>query len=313
MWTAMLGTEVISLESMTPTDKLTLRSQHRTDPYECRGCGGRVHTRLNPIDDDTDAQDPFLTFAHHPYEAEKCRALGLSWDESPEHHQLKARLARAARHAGWTTELEVQPNAICRADVVATSRTGNQWALEAQLATLHLDKAIERHDRYTTEFGACTWVHTRNREWANRIPSLRVEADDHSTVIGGVKVDQIGTIDAPPSPLDKVIPSILAKRITYVYLEDFGYYVDLTRPVDPRRVRPERPASPRGSHVAESCERVPTPAWARRMATAAEPEQDAPDAHCSFTAGNLYCSADPCPNPRHRPPPPGYRPNQRGV
>lgn len=178
MWTAHLGTEVIDLEAMTATDKLTLRAQHRADPYTCRGCGGRVHTRLNPIDADADTCDPFLTFAHHPHEAEKCRALGLGWDETPEHHQLKSRLARAARKAGWTTELEVQPNPTCRADVVATSPRGNQWALEAQLATLHLDQAVARHDRYTTEFSACTWVHTRTREWANRIPSLRITTPD---------------------------------------------------------------------------------------------------------------------------------------
>lgn len=191
----------------------------------CYGCGGRMHTRARDLTDpQPDEPTELRIFAHNPGEGEKCKRLG--WDGSPDHDRLKGRLASAARRAGWSVELEVQPSEDCRSDVVATHPTsGKSHALEAQLATLNMHHALERHERYEREFGRCTWTHTGRREWASQVPSLRVDASDHGTVVGGILVDLRENVEADPSPLSDVIPEILENRMLYVYDGDWGTFV----------------------------------------------------------------------------------------
>jgi hypothetical protein len=193
-------------------------------PLRCLGCGGGMHTKELAVSDPMPGESTSLRiFAHNPYEAIRCRALGF--DESADHHRLKRLLARGARNAGWKAELEVQPSKDCRADVVATHPKGERThAFEAQIATLNLPTALTRHQRYEKEFGNCTWTHTGRREWASQIPSLRV-ADDHETVVAGILVDLTEYVEAEPTPLLDVVPKVLDRSLLYVYDSGWGTYV----------------------------------------------------------------------------------------
>lgn len=194
--------------------------------YRCEGCGGAMHLRALSITDPLpDEPTELRIFAHNPGEGAKCKALGH--DESREHLQLKDHLARAARRAGWTAELEIQVSPECRADVLATNPVnGKTHVLEAQLATLSLSRAVERHSRYEAEFGTCTWTHTGSREWSSQVRSLQVARDDHGTVVGGVLIDLPEHIELDPTPLLDVVPGVLKQDLIYVWSGDWGTYVD---------------------------------------------------------------------------------------
>jgi hypothetical protein len=256
MWTALLGPDVIDLESMTPADKLTLRQE--APDFKCRGCKGPVHTRHVPDGDDT---DPFLVFVHNPGAAEECRRLGFHTDESDAHHRLKAYLAAGARRAGWTAELEVHGDR-CRADVVATKGTETR-VFEAQISPLSVVDAVERTRRYQSSIGDPVWVHTRRRDWSKRVPSVHVETDDDALtaplVVGGVMIDQAGTIPAPTTPLRVVVPRILVKDLKYLYdpREQFGFFLDLAAASSSthRPRRSNNSPAPRGAYVSDTCSR----------------------------------------------------------
>ncbi|HEV2928405.1 MAG TPA: hypothetical protein VGW74_06920 [Propionibacteriaceae bacterium] len=219
----------------------------------CRGCSGPAHMKL--LRDDP--RRPFMVFAHNPGYGEACKALGYHTDESEEHHDLKSRLAAAARRAGWTADTEVYGER-CRADVVATSPSGrSKWVLEAQLASIKLPDVIDRTGRYTNQFGAVTWVHSGHRRWANRhedVQALRVAEEDLATVIGGVMLDAEAYIKAPPAPIADVVPNILTGKLRYIFGADFGFYRDPAGGTGkPRQgiARPRSSAVHRGDHVKE--------------------------------------------------------------
>ena len=247
MFTATLTGEVVDLRHVDLDESMKLH-QDREMPWQCRGCGGRVHMRSHKAADEID----MVTFAHHPGEAEKCRALGFHTDESPEHHRLKDHLYRAARTAGWDAELEV-PGERCRADVVASSR-GVTRVLEAQVSPLSEREALDRSDLYQRSFGQPTWTHTRARPWSRKVESLRV-ADDLTTVIDGVYLDQAGDQKADPSPVEDIIPDILSGRLRYVWFDTssgvIGYFTPIGAPRVDRPKKKRKRHQVRGMYVAE--------------------------------------------------------------
>lgn len=184
-------------------------------PIRCRGCGGPMHCREV-------VADKFYIFAHNPGAAERCRLLG--GDESEEHDSLKRRLAIAARNYGAKAELEVRFDDECQADVVVTLPSGDQWGLEAQLATLPYRVAALRHEKYVNHIGRCTWIHTRRRDWATKIESLRIDDDEQKNVIGGVYLDVNGKNLAEPQPVTDVVPDLLGDRLRYQWDNHEGYY-----------------------------------------------------------------------------------------
>ncbi len=219
----------------------------RAPALKCVGCRGKMHTYEVQLVTAAGAAAPATTlriFRHNPGYAERCRLMG--WQESAEHDLLKTRLAEGARRAGWNAQVEVWHDESCRADVVATHPTsGNQHALEAQLATLSTHDALERHGRYVDAFGACTWTHSGRREWSKRIPSLRVTYEAPTTVVGGVLVDPSEDVEADPMPVVQVIDGVLRNQIIYIYdnNSDWGTYVlrdSLTRSTNLRRRRSPR-------------------------------------------------------------------------
>jgi hypothetical protein len=280
MWTATLTGELVDLRHIDPAERLSLHAD-RAIPFVCRGCGGRVHMRLHPGDE---SDEPFVTFAHHPGEGERCRALGFHVEESPEHHRLKDAIARSAKDAGWSVELEV-PGDGCRADVVAT-RKGASRVLEAQLSPLGTEEAIRRTDLYTREFGPTTWTHTRVRPWSTRIESVRVD-DGLDTVVGGVFLDQEGSTPAPPTPLADTIPRIVAGELRWVYYhaggEEIGYFTPIgavSTGKIPARVRRAANRSKRGTFVTE-CVRVSSTIPCSACGSATLAGQPCPNTTCA--------------------------------
>jgi hypothetical protein len=227
-------------------------------PLTCQGCGGPMHTAAIPLTSPLPGEPPELRiFRHNPGAAEACRLLGH--DESPQHDRLKRRLAAGARAAGWSTAFEVRPSPDCQADVVATSPRGTeQYALEAQLASLSLANAVRRHSMYEREFGHCTWTHTGSREWASQIPSMRIDSETQTNVTGGILIDLVNEITAPPEPIVDVIPKVLTNRLRYVYMGDWGSWVarEALGGGSPRLPRRRRARSVNGEHIRRFCERV---------------------------------------------------------
>jgi hypothetical protein len=252
---ALAGPERIDLSMLDDRAWADLRQSGET--FECAGCHGPMHTRAIPLTNPLPGEDVELRiFAHNPGAAEACRALG--YQESDAHDRLKTRIAKAARAIGWTAELEVQPSPACRADVVVSHPTnGRSRAIEAQLASLNTAEAHRRHKLYESEFGACTWTHTKRREWASQIPSLQVDSEDQQLVVGGILVDLRDNIERDPTPVAEVVPDLLEGRIMYVFDAGWGSYV-LRSAASSGGVRRDRRRGPRhvsGAGAARFCER----------------------------------------------------------
>ena len=247
MFTATLTGEVVDLRHVDLDESMKLH-QDREMPWQCRGCGGRVHMRSHTVADQID----MVTFAHHPGEAEKCRALGFHTDESPEHHRLKNSLYTAARRAGWDASIEV-PGDRCRADVVA-SRKGATRVLEAQVSPLSERDVLDRTDRYQSSFGQTTWTHTKSRPWSRKVESLRVDGD-LTTVIDGVYLDQMGDKRAQPAPIEEIIPDVLSGYLRYIWLDTsagtIGYFTPIGAPTNREPIRRRQRTKVRGMYVTE--------------------------------------------------------------
>lgn len=261
MFKAIVDKEKVDLDprALDPLPPEEKRALHAGRPQvRCCGCGGRAHIRQ--LDD---ADNPFMVFAHNPGEVELCRSLGYHTDESAEHNDLKSRLAAAARKAGWSAETEVYAER-CRADVVATDPgSGRCRVLEAQLSFVTLRDVRSRTERYMEGFGGkVTWTHTKKRQWANRskdVEALQVDDEQLAIVIAGVAIDQDGR-NAPPTPVEQVVPQILTGQLRYVFDNDFGFYIDLAASQgggggDQKNRRSPAPTLERGRAVRE-CDRL---------------------------------------------------------
>lgn len=313
-WTALLDNKVIDLRSVASTDRIAMH-EDRTIPWLCQGCRGKTHLRrsdtIHALAVYTDKLGPFVTFVHNPGEAERCRDLGFHTDESVEHDLLKHELATGAEQVGWTTEIEKTGNG-CRADVVAT-RDGRSRVLEAQISPLNVDDALRRSDLYRKAFGDPTWTHTRRRQWSTRIPSLQTDEDDLHTVVAGVYLDQGGYEAAPPAPVTETIGRVLTGEIDWVFLEDFGYFVNKATVWKYPQRRPRRRPKATGNTDApkiagryvQECQRPPAdpaPVDSDPQRGPLDPELYAPDGTpwCNFKGG-IYCAnGDRCLNRNHR-------------
>lgn len=248
MFTAALTGEIVDLRFVPSGETEKLHADRHT-PWRCRGCGGSVHMRLHRDGEDHIAM---WTFAHNPGEAEKCRELGFHTDESPAHHALKGRLASAATSRGWSVDLEV-PGDRCRADVVA-EKNGTKRVMEAQLASLSLQDAVKRTERYERSFGQTLWTHTGFRPWSKQVESVRVD-EELDQVVGGIYRDQGGNDKHDPLPLKSAVGDILAGKFRYVYFEEAGgtsgYFYPVGALATSRREPRQRQASIRGAHVKE--------------------------------------------------------------
>jgi hypothetical protein len=244
-----------------------------------------------------DGRGPFITFAHNPGEAEKCRELGYDSDESFEHQHLKGALAKTAERHGWKARLEV-PGDGCRADVVIDHPSRQRRVLEAQVSPLPTDVALRRHDLYVSQFGPTTWTHTRQRPWATQIESLRV-ADDLETVIDGVYEDQSGDVKAPPAPITAVLPKVLSGELRYVHWQsgsgDFGFFSPLGAAPATTVGRRLRKAMVRRGEDVEEC-------WRATLV-----DRSIPCVNCGFATqaghrcANPVCAPPSCPGCGSRP------------
>lgn len=221
---AFLGRERLDLTTFSDNDWYELRKE-KHPPLRCTGCGAPMHTReLSRAE-----RLPLRIFAHNPGHG---HGTALCANESAEHDALKATVATVARKAGWLADVEVTHDDNCRSDVVATHpATKKRHAFEVQFAPLNLADAIDRHERYEDAVGNCTWLHTRDRQWARRIPSLKVD-DTATTVVDGIIIDGSET-PAPPQPVEAVVarvlkpnPSPAGEWLDYVWIgEEFGFYM----------------------------------------------------------------------------------------
>jgi hypothetical protein len=265
MWTALV--EGYKIDLSLRDDELWHAIRRERPLTICANCFGNAHTVSIPGVDAKGQPTELRIFAHNPGEGQRCRLLG--GDESPEHHGFKATIATAVRLTpGWRAELEVMSaDERCRADVVAHGPSGQTWALEAQLARLGVPDAHDRHERYIGAWSNTTWLHTRRREWAHQIPSLRVDDEELTDVVGGLFIDDGGEISAPRVSVAALVPRLIRQeRITYIYgdeREDWGFYRDLSIQPAAASVRQPTP-SPRavrvlsGATVGSDCERPPT-------------------------------------------------------
>ena len=66
MFTATLTGEIVDLRDIDLHESMKLH-QDRAMPWQCRGCGGRVHMRTHR---DEGEELALVTFAYHPGEAQ---------------------------------------------------------------------------------------------------------------------------------------------------------------------------------------------------------------------------------------------------
>lgn len=147
-------------------------------PLHCPACEGRMVARVSVLG---------LRHFAHRRRSPNCPLAG----ESAGHLLLKSDLAAAGRAAGWQMLLEAAaPHGAWRADVLAVSAEGRQFALEAQLSPITEDGVLERTARYTADGVGVCWFDDRERPrpWMAAAPSLHVSgpSDEPRTVRRGI-------------------------------------------------------------------------------------------------------------------------------
>ncbi|AMM31617.1 hypothetical protein SA2016_0931 [Sinomonas atrocyanea] len=109
-------------------------------------------------------------FAHKP--GQNCP---LHWDETQEHLELKALLAKAARAAGWEATLEfAADDRSWIADVLVTDGS-RRIALEVQWSPQSEDDFVRRQRRYAAAGLECLWfVSSGNVDHAGQVPAFEL-------------------------------------------------------------------------------------------------------------------------------------------
>jgi hypothetical protein len=202
----------------------------RTEQPICRACRLPVVIARWPGDDRR------FYFRHRPGDYEACLAMGGGDSESPEHEELKIRIAQSAKRRGHRVAIEVAGDG-CRADVVITTGNGTAHPFEAQLAPLSAESAIDRDRRYESSFGKrATWVHTGRRPWDRTIPSLQVDSGTRSVVTGGVFTDNRLEEQEDHFSLDLAVGGVCGDRLLYIYgAQDGGFGAFFWRSETPKR------------------------------------------------------------------------------
>lgn len=185
------------------------RSKPRVD-LRCRGCGAPMHAKVSS------AGSRF--FAHDSLNP-VCPSLG----ETPEHRELKHRIARTLRESGYQAEVEATPSTSdfggWRADVLGLAPDGRRVAFEVQLAPMTFAEGNERTERYQRDGIQCVWVTIRQAHWIGSLPSCHLTEDDGELVVdrGLGRLAQHSTLDywlpAGPFAFSKVANGLLRGRI----------------------------------------------------------------------------------------------------
>lgn len=136
---------------------------HRVKPRPhlvCRERGHPMHAKVSSTG---------LRFFAHDAGAD-CPSAG----ESFEHQVLKLLCADIARRCGWTAELE-HPGPDWRADMLATSPTGERIAFEVQLSQITPDEISRRTGRYERDGIRVVWITTSTTaKWRQSVAALTV-------------------------------------------------------------------------------------------------------------------------------------------
>jgi len=135
---------------------------------------------------------------------------------------------------------------------------------------------------------SATWAHTGTRDWAERIPCLRVDSAHHDTVIGGVYLDQGGEQVAPDAPLTDTVPRVLNQELIYIYptgVTGWGFYMDRFVALGvTAKSRRRRTHAVTGENLTVSCTRVLTGAAETSVLASADLNFDCPRCATSTTA-----------------------------
>lgn len=145
------------------------RSVHRAAEsrrtLRCRECQAFMHAKVS---------SKGLRFFAHDSRPVDCSSEG----ESPEHRELKRRVAEAIRAAGGQALIEAPPSPSdrggWRADVLAVGLDGRRVAFEVQLAGMSVDEGAFRTERYAADNIATVWVTTKHAHWMSCLPSMRL-------------------------------------------------------------------------------------------------------------------------------------------
>lgn len=131
----------------------------------CRECQAFMHAKVS---------SKGLRFFAHDVRPDDCSSQG----ESPEHRELKRRVAEAIRAAGGQALIEAPPSPSdrggWRADVLAVGIDGRRVAFEVQLAGMSVDEGDFRTERYAADNIATVWVTTKHAHWMSCLPSMRL-------------------------------------------------------------------------------------------------------------------------------------------
>lgn len=176
----------------------------------CRGCGATMHAKVSSAGS---------RFFAHDSENPDCPSL----DETPEHRELKRRIAAIVRGLGCVAVIEAAPSigdqGGWRADVLGISPDGRRVAFEVQLAPMTVEEGIERTERYARDGVQCVWLSPRHAHWIGSLPSCHLTDVDGQLVIdrGLGRLDTTGVIRWIPAgavALDKLARGMLSGRVT---------------------------------------------------------------------------------------------------
>lgn len=175
----------------------------------CRGCGASMHAKVSSAGS---------RFFAHDAENLGCPSLG----ETPEHRELKRRIAATVRELGCLAVIEATPSTGdlggWRADVLGISPDGRRVAFEVQLAPMTVDEGIERTARYARDDIQCVWVSPRHAHWIGSLPSCHLIEEGGRLVIdrGLGRLDTSGDgrwVAAGPVAFEKLARGLLSDRI----------------------------------------------------------------------------------------------------
>lgn len=205
---------------------------HRRRPrvdLHCRGCGAPMHAKVSSAGSRFFAHD-----ALNPI----CPSLG----ETPQHRELKRRIASIVRELGCHAEIEAIPSTGdhggWRADVLGISPDGRRVAFEIQLAPMTIDEGAQRTARYERDGVQCVWITPRPAHWVCSLPSCRI-TDENGRLIVDRGLGRLGPpessdrwLPASPTTFEVVALGLLRGRITTAsqvgFVETIGDHVAYT-------------------------------------------------------------------------------------
>jgi len=156
-------------------------------------------------------------FAHDTL-SPSCPSLG----ETPEHRELKRRIASILRQIGCQADLEATPSTDdhggWRADVLATSTQGRRIAFEIQLAAMTIEEGVRRTAVYQRDGISCVWITPRHPHWFSALPACRIVDQENRLMVdrglGRLQVSRLSWEPAEPMPFETVALSLAQGLVT---------------------------------------------------------------------------------------------------